>query len=138
MGAFISLQGTTGKGRRQVAQAQSFNVTEVTEPDRLTDLLRKLERRVSELEARQVPDYAEYEVNLGTAAALTKLTHGFNCPVRFSVVHWTKVTGGAYPTAAPVLVVDDTSTDSVLVLRSHVAGRAVIRVERSQHGLMRI
>ena len=133
---FVGIDGTLAKARRFVSSALNVSEDEVSIPGKLAEILRQSLRRVAELEARTPPEAIEFEVEVGTLGALTTMRHGLNSGVRFSVVYWTKIRAGStYPTAAPVLIADETSDSNNLVLRSYVAGRAVIRIEPAFHGI---
>jgi hypothetical protein len=92
-------------------------------------------RRLVKLEASTPQPYVDFEVNVSTGGATVSLNHGFGAPVRWYVVHWGKEEGVAAPTAAPALVMSTTSTTNTLILASYVRGKAVIRVEASQHSV---
>lgn len=133
---FFNLSGELAKARRYVASAASVQEEEVKSPSKLAEILRLLMARVSKLEAVTAPEPVEFETEVPSAGSTVSLAHNLNSQVRFSIVFWTKVqAGAAYPTAAPVLIADETSTNDVLVLRSYVAGRAVVRIEPAFSGL---
>ncbi len=132
---FVSLiNSAVGKARRAVAQAVAVAMAdEKASPAEIARVIRQLGVRVNTLEAAAVQEATEFEVACSTAGALVSMRHGYTGPVRWYVVHWGKVPGVAAPTAAPILVYDDSSTTDILVLKSYTAGRAIVRVEPSFH-----
>jgi len=134
---FFDVHGVVGKARRFVSGSASVQDEEVRNPAKLAEVLRGSLRRLAELEARVSSEGAEYEVEVSTGGSLHRIQHNLNGPVRFTVVYWTKprATGAAYPTAGPSLAAHESSTANTLVLRSTVAGRAIIRIESSQNGV---
>ncbi len=127
---FVTVTGALTKARRHVSSASSVQEEEVKLPSKLAEILRLLMARVAAVETLTPPEGIEFEVEVGAAGAVTTLAHNLKSAVRYSVVFWTKVRAGTtYPTAGPILVADELSTDTVLHLRSYTAGRAVIRVE---------
>jgi hypothetical protein len=99
---------------------------EVTDPPRLVRLLTRLLRDVSTLQRRWAPDRLDFEDVEVDATGVTRirLTHNFRARVRWWVVDWT---GGD----RPELERHESSDDRVLVLTSHTAGTATIRVEKA-------
>lgn len=135
MARFFGTDGTLAAARRYVSGAFNVSDEEVKNDTKLAELLRNIMRRLSDAEALLPPDAIEFETEVSTAGATVSLSHNMNAAVRYHVVFWTKTATGAYPTAAPVLVADELSDDNTLVLRSYVAGRAVIRVEHAFNGV---
>lgn len=125
---FIPRSGSR-RERRTTKLGLSISKNEAADPSKLAEILKSIIRALDEVDK---DNYIEFEVDVSTGGGLVYLEHRFNGPVRYYVVDWTRIGTGAYPTAAPVLVRDGSSTANRLVLRSHVAGRAVIRVERAQ------
>lgn len=132
---FFGTDGTLAKARRYVSGAFNVSDEEVKDDTKLAELLRGIMRRLSDAEALLPPESIEFETEVSTAGATVSLAHNMNSAVRYSVTMWTKTATGAYPTAAPVLIADELSDDNTLVLRSYVAGRAVIRVEPAFNGI---
>ncbi len=127
---FVTIGGLIAKARRFLNSSASVHDDDVTEPKKLGEILRNIIRRVSDLESRVAPEAVEFEVAVSTAGALVSLNHGLSAPVRWWVTVWTRpVAAGAYPTTAPILVQDASTTPDILVLKSYTAGRAVVRVE---------
>lgn len=132
---FINVNGVIQRARRYANRAGGVQDEEVKDPVKLAELIRQLQKRVADLEAVSPPEGIEFEVNCGSGGAATRLFHSMGGPVRFYLTHWQPLTGG-FLTAGPELIADPaTSTADMLVLNSYVAGRAIIRVERSQSGL---
>lgn len=129
---FVDLNGDIKKGRPQGAIGQAVaSKDDLSDPERLADTLKDIMRRLAKLEEVRPNDWTEFEVQCGTAGATISLPHNFECPVRYSVVHWKG-------SAAHALTVNETSsTNKILVLNSYVAGRAVVRVEKSQYGVVK-
>lgn len=131
---FVSLiNNVIGKVRRSVTQGLSTGVGEdgKTSPGQLAEQLRQVMLRVNKLEAVAVREGIEFEVACSTAGALVSLCHGLSSPVRWWVVSWGTTPGGSAPAAGHSLAMDATSDSDTLILRSYVAGRAVVRVEPS-------
>ena len=57
--------------------------------------------------------------------------HNFSGPIRWYAVQWMATSAGVAPTAGVGLAQDSTSTSDILVLKSYVAGRAVVRIEQA-------
>lgn len=133
----INLNGVTQRSRRQVNRASSVSVEEVSDPVKLTEIIRQLSVRVSELEAASSPDSVEFEFNTtGTVGAgeELELNHGFGCPVRWYVTYW-RVDSPGHEAPSIMEHTTEPSDSNVLRLEIHSAGRIVIRVEKSQFGL---
>ncbi len=129
---FIGITGVIAKAKRFVSTAESIFESDVQDDNKLVSLLRNVLLRVAEVESKIPPEGMEFEVAVGDMEALVSFNHNLNCQVRWWVTCWTRpVSQGAYPTAAPVLVQDASSTANTLVLRSSVIGRAVVRIEPS-------
>lgn len=126
----IGLTGSQLASRRYAASSDNLQQSDVEDPERLTDLLRKSLRRISELESRSPPSTLDFELSIPAAATVFNLQHNFNSPVRWWVVGW-RTTGAA---VSPVVREEfASSTSNILVLRFNVAStsRAVVRVEQS-------
>lgn len=131
---FVSLvSNLVGKARRGLSQGLSIgtDVDGKTSPGQLAEQLRQVMLRVNRLEAVAPPEPTEFEVAVSTAGALVSLRHSFGVPVRWWVTSWGTTTAGTPPVATHALVMDATSDSDTLVLRSYVAGRAVVRIEPS-------
>ena len=130
---FVKSDGTIYAGRGRSSGPPNMSSSD---EHKILELLKNLFLRVARLEEKSYPDYIDFDVTTGTAGATVTLNHNFNAPIRYYVTTWTRTnTLSAYPTAAPVLVMDASSTANKLVLQSQVAGRAIIRVERAQRGI---
>ncbi len=130
---FVSLvKGTIGKVRRAASQGLSTGpgVDGKTSAGQLAEQLRQVMLRVNRLEAAAVQEGIEFEVAVSTAGATVSLRHSFGSPVRWWVVSW-GTSAASTPAAGHSLAMDVTSDSDTLVLRSYVAGRAVIRIEPS-------
>lgn len=136
---FVSLvRSTVERGRRYLsAQPSVLLRSEGDEknvsPAEVAKAIRALSARVAELEARVPGEAVEFEVSCSSGGTKVYLHHNFNGPVRWYVTDWlTDGLGATPPASGHSLAHDTTSTTNILVLRSYVAGRAVIRVEPSQ------
>lgn len=121
--------GVLQRIRRFFSESASVREEDVKEPGKLAEVLRQLSRRLTAVEAAIPPEATEFEVTLGTGGALTTIAHHLNSAVRWYVTQWSQVGGTAYPVKAPQLVQDASSDANSLVLRSYVAGKAIVRVE---------
>jgi hypothetical protein len=131
---FVSLVNSiVGKTRRAVTQPASTQDMDPKDPAKLSETIRQLTARLNRVEAQLQPEATEFEVVCGSAGALIELCHGFKGPVRWYVVCWIQADGASYPAYSHILAQDSSSTSTSLFLRSYAPGRAVIRVERSQH-----
>lgn len=124
---FFDLFGRLQRATRAKSVRKGVSERFVDDPNRLSELLSDLEARVAQLEAKELPEAVEFEVDVGTAGAPVQLNHNLDCPVRFFVTSWKSSTNNP-----PSLLLDTSSTTFMLVLRSYVAGRAIIRIEPSQ------
>lgn len=133
--------GTTGAPRKARAPAAAtLSLGDVTQPGLLLRLLRDVFTRLGGVEARVQDEGVEFELEVSGAAGTHYLPHSLGPNVRWYVVDWAPTVGppATNPTAAPYIYRDPTATkDGVLALVSNVAGKAVIRVEPSQHPLDR-
>lgn len=127
--------GRIGKARRQIAVPTNVQKEDVEDKGRLADLLRKLSQRVAELEANRQPNTVDMETDVSNLGSTVTLRHNLGGPVRYWPVLWTKTAAGGYPSTGPILVMDETSDDDNLVLKSYVAGRVVLRIESSNNGI---
>lgn len=91
---FLDVYGAIGKARRQASGQDGVAESDVTDAGRLTDILRRVVRRVGALEALAQPEATEFEVNV-TSGTDVRLYHGFGCPVRYSVVYWKQTSGSS-------------------------------------------
>lgn len=134
---FFDVSGVIRKTRRFVSGSASVQDEEVRNPVKLAEVLRGALRRLAEVESRVAQEATEYEIEVGAGGSLHRIQHNYNSPVRFTVVYWTKprAVGAAYPAAGHNLAAHESSTNSTLVLRSTVAGRAIVRVEPTQNGV---
>ena len=93
---FFDRSGTLGKGRRNASGADNISKEDIDDPKRLSDIVRGIMRRLSVVEAASPPEATEFEVDCSRNGTIT-LNHGFGCPVRYSVVHWTRREGEYAP-----------------------------------------
>ncbi len=127
---FFNINGVLQKARRYVSGGSPVSPDDVKDAARLAEMLQDLQKRLTIAEARLPPEGVEFEVNVGTIGAQTVISHNLNSSVRWYVVAWAG-TG----TAGHSLVQDTTSDLQKLVLRSYVAGRAIVRVEPAFAGV---
>lgn len=132
-GKLVKSDGSVPVQRRPVSSNTVWD-KDVT-PKGLAESLRQIAKAINALQISQELPFTEFEKNVGTSGAEVRCFHGFGKPVRYSVVYWTRQVGGSYPTTAPILVAQATSTSSELVLKSYVSGRAIIRVEPAEVGI---
>ena len=100
---------------------------DVQDASKLARSLRSVSKTLAELRRRFAPRRIDFEdIDIGIAAALVTLEHGFKTRVRWWVVGWQ---GSA--AVSPDLRERTFTTDTTLVLRSYVAGLVTIRVEEA-------
>lgn len=122
---FYNLNGVLQRARRFASKTSE---ADDSDPQKLSELVKKLSDRIHELESKVPPDSVEFEVDVPNLAQKVYLRHDFNCPVRWYVTAWrANGTVGGHS-----LCEDSESTENVLVIRSNQTGRAVIRIEPSQ------
>lgn len=121
--------GQLARSTSQAANWKGVSETDVNDPRRLAEALRELQARLAKLEAKTPPEAAEYVLDVGTAGAISSVYHGFDSAVRWTITHWSG------PNVTYQLVEDSSSDRNYLNLRSYQAGRAVVRIEPSQHGV---
>jgi hypothetical protein len=131
---YFDLNNTSKLQRRSPGASDSMQESDVKDSKRLLDIVKKLQRRVNELEANAQPNLIDFEVRHGTTATTVTLNHRFNSPVRYWMV-------GQRCSVSNILTIreDQTNTDLnklVLVITpsSATAGRLIIRVEQSPYG----
>jgi hypothetical protein len=128
---FFNLAGTLQRARRYLARSVSVSADDAKDPVKLAEILRQLSLRVQEVEARLPGEGIEFERTItGTTGAGVNhsFEHNLGVPVRWYVVHWS-----GSEVVSPALLYQTSSTSDVLVLKSHSAGRIVLRIEPSQH-----
>ena len=125
---FVSVVNA-GLGKVRRGQTQAVSVGADMDPDDLVKTLRLVSVRINRLEAAMSPEGTEFEVNVSSSGALVELRHNYSGPVRWWVTQWLGTSGVAAPSSGHSLVEDSTSTQDILILRSYVVGRAVVRVE---------
>jgi hypothetical protein len=138
---FLDYLGNLHKARRSPQQG---DISGQPTTEKLYELVKKLSARVQELEAKAVPEALEVELTNVTHGVNVAVEHGFDCPVRFYVVHSTysySTTGvrGSIPTVGVMFAVDSSSTNKRLVLTPVMSGgvawKVVLRIEPSQYGV---
>lgn len=123
---FFTVARVLLRARRQPTGGK-VSLSSDSSTSQIIDELKRLGARVEELEANRPQPWSEFEFDV-TAGGTHRIEHGYGCPVRYYITNWV----GA---AAPSLSKSTASTNDVLVLSSLNAGRAVIRIEKSQYGL---
>ncbi len=126
---FVDVNGVLRRARRYVSGSGSVQDEEVKNPQKLAEIIRQMQKRISEIESVTPPEPIEFEVTLGYGGAVTSLLHNLNGPVRWYVTEWTHASGLAHPVEPPILVRSTLTTNRILALKSYVPGRAVIRIE---------
>jgi hypothetical protein len=126
MAAIIRPNGQVRQLDRPPTLDEVITEADVQDPSKLARLLLRLVKDVTTMLRRFWPRRVEFEDwPVGTAGEIVTLIHGFEARVRWYVVDWRSA-----GTDAPVLIQDtDATTPTKLVLASHVAGTATIRVE---------
>ena len=128
---FVSVVNA-GLGKVRRGQTQPVSVGADMDPDDVVKTLRLVSVRINRLEASLAPEGTEFEVNVSSSGALVELRHNYGGPVRWWVTQWLGTSGVAAPSSGHSLVEDSTTTQDILILRSYVVGRAVVRVEPTQ------
>lgn len=126
---FVNAAGLICKSRRFVSGGGSVQDEEVKDPKKLAELIRQMQKRITELETLTPPEPIEFEVDVGYGGVVTELYHNFGSPVRWFVVGWSPIGGYGWPVDGPRLVRSHASTSNLLVLKSYTPGKAIIRVE---------
>lgn len=85
---FVSLSGAIGKARRYVSGSDNVQDEQVRDPQKLSEILRGIMRRVTAVEATVPPEPIEFEVNVPGDGSTVSLMHNFGQDVRYSVVDW--------------------------------------------------
>jgi hypothetical protein len=132
---FFDVNGVLQKARRFVSGNGNVFDDDVKDQRKLAELLRSAFKRLTDIESTVGPEPTEFAVNVPSGGLIVELAHNMNGPVRFFTTYWLHQDNSTSPIYGPALVVDSTSDDNTLRLRSYVAGRAVIRVEQAQSGL---
>ena len=128
---FFGSDGNNGKLRRAVSQESSYD-GDVT---KLAEVLRKIGERIGLLESVQRPDYNEYELEVTYGTTYT-LQHNFGGAVRWYVVDWAPPEDNGFTDIAPAFVRSPNTISGSLILNCYSTGKAVIRVESSQTGVV--
>ncbi len=129
---WVPVSGSKPRGRPQQSFSDNLRESDVEEPKRLLDILRKAVARITDLE-RKVPDEAtEFEVNVVAGTSSVTLNHGLTGPVRFYMVWWQSSNTANQPHFA---YNKTSSKPGILVLNtvSNYNGTAVVRVEPSKN-----
>lgn len=122
---FLDVNGLITKARRYVSQGQGVSEADVTEPKKLAEVLRGILKQLSELSGKVGPEPLEIE-KVVAGSGQVAFYHGFDCPVRYYVTHWSNASGG------PAFVWHASSTPKILVLTTGNAGRVILRIEPVQ------
>jgi hypothetical protein len=99
----------------------------------LVRVVKDLSARVQTLEANSPPESVEFEVQFSTGSSET-LQHGFGCPVRWWVTDWAAGENGVSPMGMSMY--RSASDNNSITIFSAYEGKAVIRVEKSQFGVL--
>jgi hypothetical protein len=86
---FINVAGVIQKARRFVSASGGAQDDEVKDPTKLANIIRHVQRRISDVEARTPPEATEFEVTCGDRGAQVRLSHNVGGPVRYYVTSWT-------------------------------------------------
>lgn len=94
----VDLSGAR-RASRAVSAAGGTLVSEkdVDDKSRLISVLREHDVRLRSVEGVVGMGATEFEVVLPSNGSKVSISHGYGCPVRFYVVHWTRTDGGLYP-----------------------------------------
>lgn len=130
MGQYFNLNGTAQKSRSSnPKRTPTLYDDDISDPEKLGKVLTDMLARIAALEASKPADFIEFEMSC-PASGSVRMAHNFGCPVRFYLTSWK----GA---ASHNLRMDETNSDlNTLVLTSGAAGRATVRVEKSQFNLI--
>lgn len=85
---FINVNGVLARARRYVSRSGGVQDEEVRDPVKLAELIRQLQKRVTDLESVAAPEGIEFEVNCGELGESLSIAHNFGGPVRYYVTHW--------------------------------------------------
>lgn len=125
---FTDVFGNLKRVRPFASRGATVSDSDVTEPGKLAELLRQIQKRISTTEAITPPEALELEYDV-TSGLDFNVAHNFGGPVRWYVVDWYATPGAG--ASGPSFSRLTTSTTKLLVLHSYCAGRVVIRVESS-------
>lgn len=84
---FIPISKVIPKERRGVASSASVLDADVTDPKKLSELLRQALRRISELEANKPAEAIEVELEVSSNTTY-RIYHGLGTPVRWWATSW--------------------------------------------------
>lgn len=128
---FIPISKVIPKERRGVASSASVLDADVTDPKKLSELLRQALRRISELEASKPPEAVEVELDVA-ANTTYRVYHGLGTPVRYWVTSWISTD---FFNPEPVFYIDTTATldDDYISLVAVNPGKVVLRFESSSN-----
>ncbi len=127
-GKFIdTVANTEPKNRRGVSTSEGFSSDELSNPERLGDIIKSLSDRISSLEGNKPNNYIDIKKSV-TSGDRVSIDHNFGSPARFYVVSWTGSTAPRFDeaTTAPL------STNDNIQLIATCTGTVILRVEKSQ------
>jgi hypothetical protein len=126
---FFDRDGNLKTSRRGVSSLSSVTVEDVKDAGRLADTIRKLQHRVSDLEARMPPSAVEFECILPDGDYI-RLQHNLGCPVRWYLTDNRFGQGSLW-------VPSELPSDLNTLVLYHEGGECygVIRIEPAQHAI---
>lgn len=130
----VNANGTSFKGRRYKSNPQGIDTDAAKDPEAIAKAVNKATERLVAIEATVTTDVTEFEFTAPSLGTI-RLNHGFNGPVRWYVTSWKRK--GTAGVCSLTEVESGGSDANTLVLYSLSPGRAVVRVERQQAGILR-
>lgn len=125
---FFDFRGNLQRGRRSAANNIGFSSEDAKDASALSKTIRGILERLLKLEGNLPPESTEFEVEF--TGTVVPLAHGYRGPIRWWVCNWLPGAAGAPG------VYEVSSEEGLLVLDSSNDGKAVIRIEPSQYGLI--
>lgn len=127
---FFNSSGSQTSRRQASSQTSTGDLSEV---QKLIDVVKSILTRLSVLESNSTPEATEFEFDVVNGTKIS-LPHYYNSNVRYWVTWWTPTVNDAPNFSAFINSATGTNSN-VLVLTPKCTGHAVIRVEKSQHGV---
>ena len=127
---FYDINGNTPTNKRFSVKEDNLTSQDLSSPETLAEVVRRLSNRVRELEATLPPGSVEYEEDW-TAGEEYTYNHGLgSANVRYFVTFLQQSSDDSGGTVPKYI----SATDNQLVVEARVTGRVIFRIEPSQNG----